>query len=268
MKNHHVDRKIKKFSVCLFLIIICFRGINIRAQEHYTYNYNVTSGGMDTLYYRYLQPENLRAGEKYPLVLFLHGAGERGNDNEAQLKHGSGLFLNPVNREKFPAFVVFPQCSKKYFGPFVTEPSSLDGRRFPETLEMGPFIAQVKGLLDYYMNKPEIDKNRIYIIGLSMGGMSVYDLVCRFPDIFTAAVSICGSVNVQRLSKAKNVCFRIFHGEKDPAVPVECSRQAYEALKRCGANVEYIEFYGCDHLSWNPAFNFPDFLDWLFRQKK
>ena len=133
---------------------------------------------------------------------------------------------------------------------------------------MSPFIIQVKNLLDDYMNKPEVDKSRIYIIGLSMGGMGVYDMVCRFPDLFAAAVSICGSVNVQRLPKAKEVCFRIFHGEKDTAVPVECSRQAYEVLKRCGAKVEYIEFYGCDHLSWNPAFNFPDFMDWLFEQQK
>ncbi len=69
------------------------------------------------------------------------------------------------------------------------------------------------------------------LLVLSMGGMGVYDMVCRFPDLFAAAVSICGSVNVQRLPKAKEVCFRIFHGEKDTAVPVECSRQAYEVLK-------------------------------------
>lgn len=268
MKNHHVSRKARVFSVCFFLVIICFRSIGIEAQEHYAYKYSVTSGGEDTLYYRCLQPENLRSGKKYPLVLFLHGAGERGNDNETQLKHGSGLFLNPVNREKFPAFVIFPQCPKKNFGPFIAEPSNFDGSSFPETFEMSPFITLVKKLLDDYMNKPEIDKDRIYIIGLSMGAMGVYDMVCRFPELFAAAVPICGSVNVQRLPQAKKVSFRIFHGEKDPAVPVECSRRAYETLKRCVAKVEYIEFYGCDHFSWNPAFNFPDFMDWLFEQQK
>lgn len=268
MKNHHVSRKARAFSVCFFLVIIGLWSTTIEAQEQYAYKYNVTSNGEDTLYYRCLQPDNLCSGKKYPLVLFLHGAGERGNDNETQLKHGSGLFLNPVNREKFPAFVIFPQCPKKNFGPFIAEPSNFDGSSFPETFEMSPFIIQVKNLLDDYMNKPEVDKSRIYVIGLSMGGMGVYDMVCRFPDLFAAAVSICGSVNVQRLPKAKKVCFRIFHGEKDTAVPVECSRQAYEVLKRCGAKVEYIEFYGCDHFSWNPAFNFPDFMDWLFEQQK
>lgn len=263
-----MGRKNRMLSVYFFLVIQCFGSINLEAQEHYAYKYNVTPSGRDTLYYRFLQPKNLQSGKKYPLVLFLHGSGERGNDNEAQLKHGSGLFLNPVNREKFPAFVLFPLCPPDNFGPFITEPSSLNGNDFPETLEMSPFIAQLKSLLDCYMGKPEVDKNRIYIIGLSMGGMGVYDVVCRFPDLFTAAVPICGSVNVKRLPKARKVCFRIFHGEKDAAVPVECSRQAYEVLKKCGAKVEYIEFYGCDHLSWNLAFNLPDFMDWLFRQKK
>ena len=173
MKNHHVSRKARTFSVCFFLVLIGLWSTNIEAQEQYAYKYNVTSNGEDTLYYRCLQPDNLCSGKKYPLVLFLHGAGERGNDNETQLKHGSGLFLNPVNREKFPAFVIFPQCPKKNFGPFIAEPSNFDGSSFPETFEMSPFIAQVKNLLDDYMSKPEVDDGRIYIIGLSMGGMGV-----------------------------------------------------------------------------------------------
>ena len=108
----------------------------------------------------------------------------------------------------------------------------------------------------------------LYILGISMGGMGTYDMVCRFPDIFAAAVPICGGVNPDRLVKAKNVKFRIYHGDVDSAVSVENSRKAYAALKKFGASVEYIEFAGCDHNSWSPAFNTPDFFSWLFAQKK
>ena len=101
-----------------------------------------------------------------------------------------------------------------------------------------------------------------------MGAMGTFDMVARFPDIFAAAVPICGIVNPDRLSVAKNVSFRIFHGDADNIVPVEGSREAYKVLKSIGASVEYIEFPGCNHGSWNPAFNYPDFMEWIFKQKK
>lgn len=87
-------------------------------------------------------------------------------------------------------------------------------------------------------------------------------------EIFAAAVPICGTVNVARLKAAKSVKFRIFHGDADNVVTPEGSRAAYRTLKKEGADVEYIEFPGCNHGSWNPAFNYPDFMSWLFSQKK
>lgn len=105
-------------------------------------------------------------------------------------------------------------------------------------------------------------------MGLSMGGMATFDLVSRYPDVFAAAIPICGIVNPSRLAVAKKVKFRIFHGDADDVVPVIGSRSAYKALKKAGAKVEYIEFPGCGHASWHPAFNCPDFMKWLFSQKK
>ena len=93
-------------------------------------------------------------------------------------------------------------------------------------------------------------------------------MVIRFPEIFAAAIPICGYVKPDRLASVKDVSFRIFHGDADPVVPVEGSRNAYKALKKAGVDVELYEFPGCDHLSWNPAFNRPDFMEWLFKQKK
>ena len=101
-----------------------------------------------------------------------------------------------------------------------------------------------------------------------MGGMATFDLIARFPELFAAAVPICGAVDPSRLDEMKGVKIRIYHGDADPVVPVDCSRKAYRALKKAGAKVELFEFPGCGHGSWNPAFNQPDFMEWLFKQKK
>lgn len=255
----------KKLSL-LFLLLISNINI-IFAQDLYEKKVFVSQYG-DSLNYRLLTPENQIKGKKYPLVLFLHGAGERGSDNQKQLTHGGQMFLNPVNREKYPAFVLFPQCPENAYWAYSVRPSSFTPEQMPQNEEMPITFQTVKEMLDGYLTNPAVDKSRIYIIGLSMGAMGTFDMVARFPDIFAAAIPICGTVNPQRLSAAKDVNFRIFHGDADNVVPVEGSREAYKALKATGASVEYIEFPGCNHGSWNPAFNYPDFMEWLFKQKK
>ena len=254
-------------KLILLLSVLLFSLEFVAAQDEYERSVFVSSSG-DSLNYRLLEPEVMQAGEKYPLVLFLHGAGERGNDNEKQLTHGGEKFLNPVKREKNPAFVLFPQCPESGYWAYENRPQSFIPTQMPVGKEMPSVFQAVKELLDMYLANPQVDKSRIYIMGLSMGAMGTYDMVSRFPDIFAAAVPICGTVNPTRLSAARNVAFRIFHGDADDVVPVAGSRQAYKVLKAAGASVEYIEFPGCNHGSWNPAFNYPDFMKWLFTQKK
>lgn len=256
--------KTKGFTVLFLLLTFVLSAL---AQETYQKETFVSSFG-DSLQYRLLRPAVEKAGKKYPLVLFLHGAGERGNDNEKQLTHGGGMFLNPVNRESYPAFVVAPQCSEDKYWAYTSRPSSFVPAEMPVGQEITPLFSTLKELLDHYLAMPQVDKNRVYIIGLSMGGMGTYDMVARFPELFAAAIPICGTVNPSRLAAAKNVKFRIFHGDADNVVPVEGSREAYKALKGAGAKVEYIELPGVNHGSWTPAFNHPDFMEWLFKQKK
>lgn len=253
-------------KLILLLSVLLFSLEFVAAQDEYERSVFVSSLG-DSLNYRLLEPEVMQAGEKYPLVLFLHGAGERGNDNEKQLTHGGQMFLNPVNREKYPAFVLFPQCPESGYWAYENRPQSFIPTQMPVGKEMPSVFQAVKELLDMYLANPQVDKSRIYIMGLSMGAMGTYDMVSRFPDIFAAAVPICGTINPTRLSAAKNVAFRIFHGDADDVVPVAGSRQAYKALKAAGASVEYIEFPGCNHGSWNLAFNYPDFMKWIFDQR-
>lgn len=215
--------------------------------------------------YRVLSPSNMECGAKYPLVVFLHGSGERGTDNEKQLLHGGAVFSNPANTDKFPAFVLFPQCKEKSWTGNVNSRDFMPGADTPqESVTEKMLISLIK---DFIASNP-VDTSRIYLVGISMGGIATYDLACRYPDLFAAAVPICGAVNPQRLSAAEGVNFMIFHGEEDEEVPAFCSREAYKALSTAGNNVDYIEFSGMGHDCWDAAFNYPTLFPWLFSQTK
>lgn len=218
-----------------------------------------------TLKYQELKPSQMRPKKKYPLVIFLHGMGERGSDNTKQLTHGSQMFLNPANQEKHPAFVIFPQCPEDKMWAGYKLPRDLENL---QTDRISVPMQAVKELIDIYLQNPSVDPSRVYIMGLSMGGIGTYDIVSRYPDTFAAAIPICGAADEKGLAAGKKVRWRIYHGDADPVVPVNCSRKAYKALKKAGAKVEYFEFPGCQHISWNLAFSQPDFMEWLFKQKR
>ena len=254
------------FLICVFFAITT--AIMAKYQEYDSLNYISQSG--DTLLYRQLNPLKIEKDEKYPLVLFLHGAGERGSNNLSQLTHGGLMFTNPVNREKYPAFVLFPQCPDDLYWPSPLRPDGFQQvNPFPLNADISKPLGLTKELLDIIIEKYPIDKNRIYIVGLSMGGMGTFDLVARYPDLFAAAIPICGGIHTDRLNNINTeTAFRIFHGYADSVVPVRFSRDAYVKLKDVGANVEYIEFPGVNHNSWDPTFNMSDFMGWMFKQNK
>ena len=251
----------------ILILLFLLNAFNSQAIDRYEEKIHVSTYG-DSLRYRLLTPERYSPSQKYPLVLFLHGAGERGSDNKKQLTHGGQLFLNPVNREKYPSFVLFPQCPDESYWGYGSRPATFSSEDMPDNKELPSITRLLKELLDSYLKDERIDKSRIYVMGLSMGAMGTYDLVARYPEVFAAAVPICGVTKSERLVVAKDVAFRIFHGDADNVVPVEGSREAYKVLKTIGAHVEYIEFAGCNHGSWNPAFNYPDFMEWIFKQRK
>lgn len=262
----------KKILLLLVALVMC--GSTLFSQEMavskdtaYAKRMYVENG--DTLLYRELKPINVSDGKKYPLVLFMHGAGERGNDNEKQLTHGAQMFLNPVNRLKYPAYVLFPQCPEKDGWAYgEDEKVSNVPELMPVIKTPHKWIPMVKNLVEKYIKSGKVDADRVYVIGLSMGGMAVFDLAERYPSVWAAAVPICGCINPVRINKSRSVKFRIFHGDADMVVPVEGSRKAYLKLQSLGADVDYVEFPGCTHGSWNPAFNLPDFLEWIFQQKR
>ena len=261
-----------KKSILLMTALTLSMAVHARDFEKKTFKSAVTGA---ELLYRQLSPEAVDAGKQakngtYPLVLFLHGAGERGSDNTKQLVHGSGMFLNPANAEKYPAYVIFPQCPENLTWaydaphPWGTMPWDLPADA-PESTMMKLLV---EFLRDFLATHPDVNTSKVYVMGLSMGGLGTYDITSRYPELFTAAVPMCGNVNPAKVVGAKSVKFSIYHGDKDNVVPVEGSREAYRALRASGAKVRYKEFVGCGHGCWDPTFNEPDLLPWLFKQKK
>lgn len=225
------------------------------------------------LAYRVLYPDNFDPMQAYPLVYFLHGAGERGLDNEKQLVHGSKLFLDVQNRQDYPAIVVFPQCPPNdYWANVSREINPETGKREFIFTKKGKPTKAMKGalsLIDSLVNLTQVDKNRVYISGLSMGGMGTFELVSRRPGMFAAAMPICGGDNPKSARPyAKKLPFWIFHGAKDNVVPSRFSQQMVDALKARRGTVRFSLYPDANHNSWDSAFAEPEFLSWLFSQSK
>jgi len=227
----------------------------------------------DTLPYRLLLPENYDAAKKYPLVIFLHGRGESGTDNEKQLVHGASLFLRDSIRQQYPAIVVFPQCpANSYWSNVQNEISgSKNGKRdfyFVPGGEASVAMKGLMGLIDNLLLRYKVQEQQVYVMGLSMGGMGTFELVRRKPGLFAAAIPICGGANPSTASSLVNTKWWIFHGGKDDVVLPSFSQKMADALKRAKATVKFTLYPDANHNSWDPCFAEPGLLAWLFAQKK
>ncbi len=225
------------------------------------------NSGQDTLLYRWLAPLELKEGEQYPLVLFLHGSGERGNDNTAQLVHVMPRFSDPERRNKYPAYVFAPQCPRDDYWPNGAFSDNGQAYRLNET--MNPTLSLTMEALTYMISIYPIDTSRIYVVGLSMGGAGAWELALRYANIFAAAVPICGFTDTRYAAQLIDLPIWAFHGIDDNVVSVELSRQMVKAVNQAGGKAIYTEFPGVGHDSWVPAFPDEPFIyDWLFSQKK
>jgi predicted peptidase len=224
----------------------------------------------DTLNYRILYPENFDATKKYPVVFFLHGAGERGNDNEKQLAHGGKLFLEATFRKDHPAIVIFPQCpTTSYWANVQIE--AVNGKRFFNFVKGGKPtkpMALLLHLTKKIAKEEFVDPSKIYVGGLSMGGMGTYELLRRKPHFFAAAFAICGGDNVANVKKYKNIPLWIFHGGLDDVVHPQFSYNIYRELKQLGHEPKFTLYPKANHNSWDSAFAEPGLMQWLFNQAK
>jgi len=218
----------------------------------------------DTLLYRMMVPEEMAEGETYPLVLFLHGAGERGNDNTAQLEWGVHAFANPEFREWNPAIVIAPQAPENsYWG---NPDWRNDGAGLTKE-QAGPLELAHQLVLKTIEDYP-VDENRLYITGLSMGGFGTWDMITRHPDLFAAAMPVCGGGDPTKAHLLVDMPIWNFHGAKDNVVPPRLSRDMIQAIRIAGGSPGYTEYPDTDHFSWIPAYADAHVLEWLFNQRK
>ena len=255
----------------IFLSLSALAFLASVAQDKSVYQKKLFIRGTDTLRYRMLYPEDYKPKKKYPVVLFLHGAGERGNDNELQLAHGWKLFADSLSRKKYPAFVIFPQCPLNASWANVTVDRSSQPYQlaFLSSQPMTRPLSLVSQLMDSLHESGSINKKKVYVGGLSMGGMGTFDLLWRKPEFFAAAFPICGGGDSAKAEVyGKNFPAWVFHGAADPVVDVANSRKMVDALKKAGAKVKYSEYADVKHDSWTNAFAEPGLLGWLFKQHR
>ena len=255
-----------KSAFSLFLIVI---GFITYAQDFSAYQKKWIVQGSDTMPYRLLLPENYDEAKAYPIIFFLHGSGERGNDNEKQLTHGASLFLKPELRKKFPAIVIFPQCAGAGYWSNVWRTFDTDQKITYNFIAEGEPTADMRmlqQLVKYILKMHPVKKDQVYVGGLSMGGMGTYELVRRMPGIFAAAFPICGGAVPSTATAMKQVKWWIFHGGKDDVVDASFSRNMAAALKKEKASVRFTLYPDANHNSWDSAFAEPGLLAWVFAQ--
>lgn len=247
-----------KFGV---FVGVCLMALVVRADDLPLEKRIYKDAAGKSIPYRLLKPAKYDASKKYPLVLFLHGAGERGTNNEAQLVHGVRGFVERV--EKYPCFLVAPQCPNDV--KWVDVDWSGDKHTMPKTMSE-PLRLSLEAL-DAVQKEFSIDPQRIYVTGLSMGGYGTLDAVSRRPKYFAAAVPICGGGDEAQAKLVSHVPMWFFHGAKDTAVKPQRSRNMVAALKEAGGKPKYTEYPNEGHGSWVPAYKDNEMFAWLFAQK-
>ena len=215
--------------------------------------------------YRLLRPDTLEPGKRYPLILFLHGAGERGSENFRQLKFLPAWLAEPAAKAKHPCFLMAPQCREGHTWADVDWSNEKSSPQTPEpTVDMAAAVAA----LDATLRDEPIDTDRIFLTGLSMGGYGVWDLATRMPDRFAAILPVCGGGDERVAANIAALPIWCFHGDADTAVPVQRSRAMIAAVRAAGGRPIYSELVGVGHDSWTPAYRNAFVLDWLFSQRR
>ena len=252
----------------LYFLFLLFLVSNLNSQDLELFEKDVFVFENDTLNYRILKPLDYDSSKKYPLHLVLHGSGERGNDNVCQLIHGGKLFLKKENREEYKSWVIFPQCSKNDRWPSISK-DQWDKNFENKTIKPNKSLGLVLKLMDKFIEQKQVDKQRIYVSGLSMGGMGTFEMLYRRPDMFAAATPICGNGITQLVeSYATKVPVWIFHGSDDKVVSPKHSLNMAKAIIEAGGSPKMTLYENVSHGSWNNAFEEKDFLKWIHSKSK
>ena len=225
--------------------------------------------------YRLFTPGTLEPGRRYPLVVFLHGAGGSGTDNVKQLEganmFGALVWTLPENQQKHPAFVLAPQSDVNW-PCVIIDPANPPRRpadlRFcpPEQLGTGARLAFE--IIDHLIATLPIDAARVYVTGHSMGGAGAWHMIAHRPRFFAAAVPVCGHPLPETANALKDVALWNFHGEADEVEPVATSRVMVDALRKAGGSPRHTEYAGVGHNVFMWAYTEPALVEWVFAQRR
>jgi predicted peptidase len=253
------------FSI-LFAIYMCAGGFEqtsaqILKKDDLTFRKRVYADKTgNKMPYRLFVPANYDAGQKYPLIFWLHGAAGRGSDNLKQIsggnENGTHVWTTPANQAQLPAFVLAPQCPEDRFWSE------------PENNEISPQLQMALDILAVVQKEFSIDPDRIYLAGQSMGGLGVWALLQAQPDRWAAALVLCAFDNFTNPKAIARVPLWVFQGDVDMVVPVDLVRQMVKDLKKSGAQPRYSEYHNAGHDVWLKAFTEPDLVPWLVTQKR
>jgi len=214
----------------------------------------------ETLLYRLFVPQNYDRKKKYPLVLYLHGGGGRGNDNLKQIQGGNGylidFFTQSETQTRYPSFVVAPQSPMQ------------EGWVDFEPLTPTRQLRLVSELIAELRQTYNIDGDRLYVAGQSLGGFGTFAIISEYPRMFAAGVPLCGGGDESKAARRSKTPVWAFHGEKDEVVRVERSRNIVAAIRKAGGEAKYTEYAGEGHNIWQKVVNEPELRSWLFAQRR
>lgn len=215
--------------------------------------------------YRIYVPFNYTPDKKVPILVNLHGAGLRGDDNQKQLKFIDKMLMQtdmPVD----DAIIIFPQCPEgQKWVDSNWSVGSYSLKSTPESNELRAVVELVQQLMQTY----PVDEQRIYACGFSMGGYGTWNLLMNHPDLFCAGIPMCGAGDPSMAEVLKDIPIWAVHGAKDPTVPVQGSRDMANAIETIGGEkLQYTELPDNEHDVWNYTYSNPEMFKWLFEQKK
>ena len=259
--------KLKSFNAFL-LVMLFFLNCSF-GQKKIIPNYKKFSASEGNLNYRILFPNNFDSSNKYPLHIFLHGIGERGSDNELQLKYVDKVFLNSKNYENYPSIVVFPQAplNDNWSSRLLTDNEIR--QVFPENGKPTNSLKLVMKLMDSLVEEDFVDKKRVYLSGLSNGAMGSFEFLKNRPDMFASAVLICGGGNPLWAKEfAKTTPVWVVHGSDDDVVFPELSINMVKAIIKQGGSPKFTLYENVNHDSWFNVFRDPEYLKWIYSHSK
>lgn len=240
----------KKFQMPMLnkitFLILFMMNFSIASKPMLKSNHTFQQNSGISLDFLVYKPKELN--ENIPLVLFLHGAGERGNDLDLVEIHGYPKMVKEGS--EFSFILVAPQCPEE---------------RWWDEPEL---VTSLLEITKYCVNTLPVDPQRIYATGLSMGGYGTFSLAIQRPDLFAAIIPVCGVADLKKVNKLKDMPIWIFHGDADNLVPVENSINVFKILEPINPKVKMTIYEGVGHDSWTETYENPDVMDWLLSQRK